>query len=98
MCTLQNCRADLFAELRQVLAIPDACQVAKSFVNAVNFDTGVYFLQCRHYPVRHIRIKLIVATEANNTGTAEQLLLLEERLPHCNSAALASVLLAITQP
>jgi hypothetical protein len=41
MRTLQNRSADLFAELRQVPAVANASQVAKSFVNTVNFDAGL---------------------------------------------------------
>jgi ferritin-like metal-binding protein YciE len=39
--TLQNRSADLFAELRQVPAVANACQVAKSFIDTVNFDAGL---------------------------------------------------------
>ena len=64
--TLQNRSTDLFAELRQVPAVANTCQVAKSFIDTVNFDAGAHFLKRRHYPVRHVCVQLVVAAEANN--------------------------------
>jgi hypothetical protein len=98
MRTLQNRSADLFAELCQVRAVANASQVAKSFVDTVNFDAWAHFLKRRHYPVRHISVQLVVAAEANNASATEKLLCLKNGSPMVIPAALASALRAITQP
>jgi hypothetical protein len=69
--TLQNRSADLFAELRQVPAVANTSQVAKSLVNAVNFDAGAHFLKRCHHPVGHISIELVITAEANNASAPE---------------------------
>ncbi len=69
--TLQNCSADLFPEVSQVPAVANASQVAKSFIDTVNFDAGAHFFQRCHYPVGHVGIQFIVAAEADNTSASE---------------------------
>lgn len=56
----------LVTELLEHPAVTHACEVAKSFVDAVNFYAGAHFLKRRHYPVRHVCVQLVVAAEANN--------------------------------
>ena len=68
---LQNRRTDLFAELRKFPAVANTSKIAKSLVNAVNFDAGAHFLQRCHHPVGHVSIELVITAEANNTRAPE---------------------------
>ncbi len=60
----------------------------KSLINAVNFYPRHHLLECGHYPVRHISVKLVITAEANNTGSPEAFFLFEVWLTWCDTELL----------
>lgn len=82
---LQDRRSYLVPEICQIPAVSYSRQITKSLINAVNFYPRRHLLECGHYPVRHISVKLVITAEANNTGSPEAFFLFEEWLTWCDT-------------
>ncbi|KFR50311.1 hypothetical protein GU47_20490 [Salmonella enterica subsp. enterica serovar Bareilly str. CFSAN001105] len=85
---LQDRRSYLAPEICQIPAVSYSRQITKSLINAVNFYPRHHLLECGHYPVRHISVKLVITAEASNTGSPEAFFLFEVWLTWCDTELL----------
>lgn len=74
--------ADFPAKVGQIFAVAHAADIAKGFIDTVNFAARGELFQGGHYPVGHVGVQLIVAAERHDAVAKKRRLLLKVGFAH----------------